>query len=466
MPRIPKKPHLPDCHDHSSTENDILQTSESPVLFSEIIHLILDNFSAARADEKQDLLNIAMVSKAWCREAQAKLFAVIHVNSADRCKFWSRKFKKSPHLGLLVRELRLSDPHDNCLERPYMRTQPAKALALACSNVRKVEVGEFKRWGQVEQRVLKSFVSVQELSLLYSPALSRTRDVPDLIYNLPKLCKFGVGIVGEDYRFVESSSVHEDGLFLREQLPPNGKPIQLSHITFWCSEYCRDLFLWMTGPAFDHSKLEHVTLSWRDIIVPHMSDHRSIPNVDVLSDFLRIVGQHLSSLSLILPAQPHPILLLRTPRIDLMSEYLQSSKVLNNLTQLRVLTIRIGKDVRYWERDVTFGLFRVLPILSVLEVPLLATINLTVDINMDELESDDRYQLPLWEILDSLLSGDRFPSLRSFNWDIQADHWPSQAALAPRLSESDLVRYKGKILNCLPGTVSKRNVVNVNLVVH
>jgi hypothetical protein len=285
------------------TKTGATTTTQSPELFPELLFLIFGHHSPEIEDDKEDLINFSLVSKSWCRVAQAKLFEVVRVDSADSCRFWNRKFRESPHLGTLVKDLRLSDPREDITDRPYLRNMPAKALISACCNVRKLALGKFKRWGPLEQRLIMSLQLVQEFRIEENPGFSRTVHLLDAVYNLPHLSKISIGNPGEDYKLIWPLSAYKEGLSLRERLTPNGVPIQLKHIGFTRSEYSSDLFLWASGPAFDHSKLEHVTLSWRDVIYstdPSIATPAT-PGFKAFATFLETIKHCSLSLSLILP---------------------------------------------------------------------------------------------------------------------------------------------------------------------
>ncbi|KAK7051401.1 hypothetical protein VNI00_004901 [Paramarasmius palmivorus] len=403
MPRSRKKSHRNQVK--SSIKSGATTTTQRPELFLELLFLIFKHYNPEVDDDMEDLRNFSLVSKSWCRVSQAKLFEVIRVDSADSCKFWNRKFREHPHLGPLVKDLRLSDPREDIADRPYLRKTPAKALILACCNVRKLALGKFKRWGPLEQRLIKSLQLVQELRLEENPGFSRIIHLPDVVYNLPHLNKISIGNPGEDYKLIWPSSAYEEGLSLRERRPPNGGPIQLNHLEFTRSEYSTDLFLWASGPAFDHSKLEHVTLSWREVTY---STNPSIatpatPDFKALATFLRAIKHCSLSLSLILPYPSSPSG--DETRRDFMRDYLLSSKITECLENIQVLDIRDGH----------MPYENMLALVACVKGQSLTHINFETVIFLDDIDIF-YHQL---QAFDLLLASDIYPSLERFSWELK-----------------------------------------------
>ncbi|ESK87817.1 hypothetical protein Moror_15310 [Moniliophthora roreri MCA 2997] len=380
----------------------------------EVILLIFKEFDPET--EGKIFMDMSLVCREWREATQAKLFAVVQVNSANTCKLWSRRFKESPHLGRHVRELWLSDPNDDCMGTPYMRSRPAKTLVAACCNVRRLELDDFKRWGPVEQRVVKSLQSIEELRVDDIPGLSRTKDLPDLVYNLPNLIELAVGQIGEKYDYMDLPSIHQSGLVLREQMPKDGSRKRLSHIIFLSSEISSDIFLWMTGPAFDHSRLETLSISWWDL--PDLEGMPERPNFAALTGFLYAVGPQLRSLFLGLPspsesAHVGPYILMN--RYDALYEYLITSKILSRLHNLRVLEICGGPD-DCDDSTLALVICSTEAILKTLKAPFIQRIELEGTLVVNKLyDPKILSDMPQWKALDKLVSGDVFPVLQGFS---------------------------------------------------
>ncbi|KAK7051371.1 hypothetical protein VNI00_004871 [Paramarasmius palmivorus] len=415
MPRSSKKPRT-DLEPPAQIDTSNSQHAPQAQLPLEVILIITDEFDPEVCEEKETLLSTALVSKAWCQAAQSKLFTTIRVNSSDTCKFWSRKLKKSPHLGTYVKELHLSDPNDDCMSSPYLRTQPAKTLASMCCRVRRIELFRFRRWGQVEQRVIKGFQLLEELRVEGVPGMSRDKDLPDLVYNLPNLLELTVGDIGEEYDYMNLDSIHEDGLALREKLPEDGKRIQLRHAVFLCADMSIDMFLWLNGPAFDHSRLEHVTLWWEDI--PHLEYMPQKPDFASLSDFLRAVGPQLQTFYLGMPspsgADGEYENFAISNEFDILYEYLLSSRILSNLQNLRTLAFCVGAE-GCEDSVLALAICNTVALLRTMTTPRLETLEIEATLETSGgCELEEIFRVPQWEALDQLVSSsERFPILKN-----------------------------------------------------
>ncbi|KAG7096473.1 hypothetical protein E1B28_003905 [Marasmius oreades] len=254
------KEHRLDAPEHAEAKlmPPIVENTKSLPLPNEIVSLI--------ADSAQDLIPLTLVSRQWYHAAQSRLHWRISVSSGASCKHWSRKFNKFPHLASFVRVLELSDPDDDCLGSPYLRSQPAKTLVAALAGVTRLEIVDFVRWGPTEQRFVKSFCNLERLSVGRMPCMSRSKDLPVLVFSFPKLSGLMIyGDVGTKYNPEEAACIIEAGHSLCRHLPSDGKPVRLTEVlSLSTADACHDLLMWVSSPAFDLSKLQLLAMKWSD----------------------------------------------------------------------------------------------------------------------------------------------------------------------------------------------------------
>ncbi|ESK85107.1 hypothetical protein Moror_3622 [Moniliophthora roreri MCA 2997] len=415
MTQKPKKSRVDAGSDQPQAGDDSLATSSQDQLPPEVIMLIVEDFDAAEDEERELLMNMALVSKLWCQVAQARLFAAIQIDSADTCEYWSKKFEASPHLGRYVRKLVLTD---DSTRTPYLRSPAASILASACCNVRRVEMDDIQHWGPVEQALIKSLQSMAELRVVGIPEMSRASDLPDLVYNLPNLIQLAVGDIGSYWDYIDPS-MNECGLSLRKQCPKDGKPKQIRHLIFLDSDVSRDMFMWMTGPAFDHSKLEHVSISWD--YISDIEERLHQPDLAALADFLHAVGPQLRTLFLGIPTLPrtfsHDNPYVIPNEYDVLYKYLLSSKILSHLRNLRVFSIYMTPSE---DSVLPLGISCTAALLKTLTAPFLERIELEATLVapiLYELETicEGRAE---WKSLDEILSGNTFPLLKTLVLEI------------------------------------------------
>ncbi|KAK1229355.1 hypothetical protein PQX77_007588 [Marasmius sp. AFHP31] len=259
----------------------------------EILSLIVEFLHAW--DDRETLYKTSLVDRNWKVAAQARLFIRVDIHNGQECKFWNRKLKEFPHLGRYVRQLGMSD-EDDCLDRAYLRTRTAKTLISSLPCVTGLDLVDIKRWGPVEARLVKGLNrSVRTLCVTHIQAMCRVKDLPDLLYSFPNVVDFTPGEIGDGYDEGGLENIHKMGLEMRELLPSDGKPRTIRTITLPDVGLSVDHLLWLTGPAFDLSDLRSLTLAW--------SDFDSLDSCDfkVLDDFISLIGQSVTALTLIVP---------------------------------------------------------------------------------------------------------------------------------------------------------------------
>lgn len=433
---IEQTPSIPEPSDHAISCNP--KTIPLP---NEIVSLV--------ADEVHDLLPLTLVSRQWYHAAQSRLHWRIIVSCGESCKQWSRKFKKFPHLGSFVRLLELSDPDDDCLSSPYLRGQPAKRLAASLTGLTRLKIINFVRWGPVEQRLVKSFRNLEYLGIGGISCMSRSRDLPDLIFSFPKLSGLMFyGGVGARYDHQEAPSIIEVGQSLGRQLPDNDKPIPITEVlSLSNAEICHDQLMWFSSPAFDLSRLRLLAMNWSDFPV----EMQSPPTFAALDDLCARVGGTLNVLDLGFPNYEthHRFFVMARVREgpDLLSAHLISSGILSQFTALTEIKL----DHFMHERNLPAALRVTIPLLKSLSAPSLRVIEFnagaeisrrdTLQFNLEaetiRHESNCMYStLPEWRQLDDLLVGKTFPSLRSFRFLLHVVRYRCGCAVGKRLVRS------------------------------
>ncbi|KAG7096458.1 hypothetical protein E1B28_003892 [Marasmius oreades] len=179
-----------------------------------------------------------------------------------------RRFEEFPHLGSLVRVLKLSA---DCLGSPYLRGQYAKRLAAALTGLTRLQIVSF------------------------APCRSRSKELPDLVFSFPKLA--GLMIYGLKYIPEQAAAIIETTESLCTQFPSDGNPVRLTDVLCLTkAEICHDLLTWFTSPAFDLSKLQLFAMKW-SAWPPGMP----CPSFSALDNFCARVGSTLSVLHLGFP---------------------------------------------------------------------------------------------------------------------------------------------------------------------
>ncbi|ESK84125.1 hypothetical protein Moror_11415 [Moniliophthora roreri MCA 2997] len=220
-----------DSHDEPST-NHVEGFGMRTPLSLEVAKLILDDM-----EDRILLNNVALVSRVWCRAAQAKMFYGIVIDCRQSSQFWSRKFKRCLHLRNYVRELELSDPDDDCMSMPYLLLGPEQF----CGSGRAAPGQTFPVGDRSNIKGMKS------------------RDLPDLLYSLPNVDTLRLGPLS--YVLRELPPIREAGSTLRQRLPEDGKSRKLEELQLHEAELSIDYLMWLTGPAFDLSDLDKFHLS-------------------------------------------------------------------------------------------------------------------------------------------------------------------------------------------------------------
>ncbi|KAL0059606.1 hypothetical protein AAF712_013657 [Marasmius tenuissimus] len=315
-------------------ENGRFTSPDIPLVPLEIISRILKDVS-----RRDDLRSISLVSSIWRHAAQASLFEDIRMTNGDECKFWSRKFKRYPHLGRYVKHLHFGHTSEDCVERAYLRSRTAKALVSSLPNVRYLYLYDINRWSEVELRLVKSMSrSVRFLYLGKAPAIGRRRALPALLYALPNVENLCGGLPGG---YDDLASLHKAGLAMRDYIPEDKKPRRLRQLIIVEVEIAIDLLLWLTGPAFDLSNLHILTLSWCILADPALYD------TTVIDDFIRLVGNHVTDLTLMIPLNIfssqapksyHPSRRRHDPS-DCLTEHFINSDILQHFGALEIITL-------------------------------------------------------------------------------------------------------------------------------
>ncbi|KAL0059595.1 hypothetical protein AAF712_013646 [Marasmius tenuissimus] len=350
---------------------------------NEIVDLIVD--------EAQDLIALTLVSRQWYNAAQSRIYVRITVSSAEVCKYWSRKFRKRPHLGEFVRYMTLSDANDDCLGSPYMRSQPAKSLFAALTGLRSLDVQSFKRWGPVEHRLLKSLRTVDFLSLRDIPGMNRTKDLQDLVQSFPKLDGLLLfSGIGQTYSFDTPSS---PPLLREETIPPDYQPTRL---------------------------------------FPRSRQTLSSPSFSAFDKLITQVGSTKSVLDFGFPSQGrfrHESNVVADMRDtdDLLTAHIISSKVLRHATALKEFRLTRFQ----MESNLGIAICIAVPLLKTLAAPLIHIIELSAGVAASSNRQLEGYfALPEWRELDELLAGDTFPALRRVEFNLNIGHWFEASAKA------------------------------------
>ncbi|KAK1224121.1 hypothetical protein PQX77_012980 [Marasmius sp. AFHP31] len=417
----------------------------APDLPLEVVSLIMEEFD--EWSERETLKACSLVSWVWKQAAQPRIFTHIEITNGVQCKFWSKKIKEFPHLGPYVKKLSLSDPDDDCMGRPYLRGRAAKTLLSSLTSLRRLELDDFKRWGPVEQRLVKGLRTVQSLRVDEIPGMSRSRDLPDLYYTLSNVEDFTPGEVGEEYDETKVGPIRESGIALRGRLPEGGKARNLRELVLFDAQIGIDKLMWLTGPAFDLSTLRHLSLSWGDFFALE-----TVPYFTALDDLLRLVGEHVEDLHLDIPLPFfydeifEPILLTSNP-LDLLSTHFSHCGPLRSFTALKRVTF--ATDIE--ECSISLALNTMLGILKTLAAPHLEVIGLETGLFAPCFQIESALgEIADWKALDDLVVGKSFPSLRSLIFRINmrpyvtSRHWETtrdiiQTSL-PSAFSKDLLR--------------------------
>ncbi|KAL0567454.1 hypothetical protein V5O48_014541 [Marasmius crinis-equi] len=387
-----------------------------PDLPVEIIFLILEHIQ-----EPDDIRSISLVSSIWRGAAQATIFERILVENAHECEFWCEKFTKHPQLGRYVQDLVLCDRQIDCIE-PYLRSVAAKTLISSLPNVRKLELGSMMQWGPVELQLIKGLCrSLRVLSIDGVVGMDRRRALPELLCALPNVEVLTLGQIGEDFPAMDMAPLREDRMVMRKVVPDAGRRTKLYGLTLIETDTAIDLLLWLTGPAFDLCKLRTLSLLW----CPCFDD---VSSLEVVDDFIRTVGKDITKLTLGIPVSfasawkltNDPSRRTYDPN-DMLAEHFINTKILHHFTALETVTITAGvmgededgKDpstisspiflchAKFLLQALSHGASESLELLAIEVVfdeacPYLTSFSIP----------------PHWIIIDDLLSGDAFPSLR------------------------------------------------------
>ncbi|KAL0570050.1 hypothetical protein V5O48_011905 [Marasmius crinis-equi] len=424
----------------------------APNLPVEIVSLIVEN-----VEDRTTVESISLLSSNWRAVAQERMFERIFVSNAEQCKAWSRKFTKYPHLGLYVKDLHLFYPHDNGMDRSYLRGRAAKTLVSSLPNVRNLEVADMIRWGPVELRLMKSLGrSVRNLSVDELVGMDRSRGLPELLCAFPNVEALSLGSVGRDAQEEgHPVSLHEAGLAMRRVAPEDGRPRELHELTLLEADCATETLLWLTGPAFDLSKLRTLSLSWS-------TDSNSGWHKDVIDEFIRDVGKYVTKLTLGLPlgnrsdwqettASPQ-----RTfdPN-DVFAEHFMNTTILQQFTALEAVAFTFGAMDNYeyessfrsplYMSHVPFLLQRFLPTASCLK-----SVKIAVTFNEESLSIYS--WVPSWRVFDEFLCGDEaFRPLKYVEFDV--DVKPHRIGGDIPLPEEVVTT----VSRCLPKTVAKNS---------
>ncbi|ESK84128.1 hypothetical protein Moror_11418 [Moniliophthora roreri MCA 2997] len=404
--------------DRSSHEENVDNQGEGHRAMSlplELVTLILESLDSqdAREVDFRSLQTLALVSRIWCRAAQAKLFCTIRIDCRASCQFWSRKFKHSPHLGEYVRFLYLSDPGDDCMGTPYLRTSPARFLVSALTRLQGLTVRNTIRWGPVEQRLVKGFRSVTVLAVLDGVGgMKGCRDIPDLFYALPNVHTLRLATPNP---FKDFSPQYEAGVALQQRIPENGKPRQLRELQLIGADFSVEYFMWLTGPSFDLSTLTRLSLSWQKYR-SWVGNGIYKPNFSCLDQFCRLTGRSVARLELPIPTRSYyrqDWLTSKLTSRDPLTVHLRRSRILASFTALRTISISPGDD--YYDGSLPFLISSSVSLLGTLATPhrnlcrIILTAKLDVTLNIHDYQRI--WGISQWKDLDELLSGDSFPTL-------------------------------------------------------
>ncbi|ESK86217.1 hypothetical protein Moror_16666 [Moniliophthora roreri MCA 2997] len=417
----------------------------------EVVALIMEELDIAE-DHRNLLQSAALVSRVWCQAAQAMIFRSIEVDGRQACQFWSRKFKHSPHLGEYVRQLCLSDPDDDCMGTPYLRTSPAKSLVSALTRLQCLVLEDIMQWGPVEQRLVKRFQTVTDLSVGDIKGMKGSRDLPDLLYALPNVEALRLGTFGpllNDFR--ELSAIYEAGAILRSCMPPDSTPRKLRELQLDEADLSIDILMWLTGPAFNLSKLEKFSMTWSDFLP---SDDRAEPDFSTHDQLFRLIGGHVTLLDLTIPTpsdyEDSSFHIYHYNPQDYLTAHLVTSRDLANFTALKTISM----DVERSGDLLPYLICTCSALLATLAAPHLRYIQLVSGFNArTKHRLEGACGIPQWKSLDDLLSGGFFPSLSSVDFTVYlvgATYWFLLGAGTP--VRQDIV---AAIQGCLPRTVSK-----------
>ncbi|ESK84126.1 hypothetical protein Moror_11416 [Moniliophthora roreri MCA 2997] len=406
---------------------------------------------------------LALVSPVWCRAAQAKLFHTIRIDGRESCQFWSRKFKHSPHLGKYVRFLHLSDPNDDCMGTPYLRTSPAKILVSTLTRLQSLSMHRIKQWGPVEQRLIKSFRSVTTLVVGRIWGMKGCRDIPDLVYAMPNVERLRLAVDGRDDN--DLFSIYEAGAILGKRIPEDGiPPRQLRELQLYRAHLSMEYFSWLAGPSIDLSKLVNLFLAWREFPVSVKKDEFDFSSHD---EFLRLTGGYTTTLKLLIPSPSNQaelgmshVITVSNPQ-DFLTGHLISSRILNGFTALRTISICVKETDNF----LPFLISTADCLLKTLAAPHsdLHRIKLTAGLYVGDRDQLRGSLAPegCWQTLDELLSGDAFPVLSVVDLVVHAMGGLGRERVEQHGSMCFLVlnpnqeQLRGAIQACLPRTVSK-----------
>lgn len=201
--------------------------------------------------EDEELHTCCLVSRAWCRFAQPKLFAVLGLSLERHSAACILRFDESPHLASFVTHLYCFGGREDIegsfdlIPRMSAVLNNANALQLTSRlhNVTSIEVCEFGQWGSVETEVLMQCEQAQSLKI--ADMGMDAEDFLELVHSLPQLKSLTLS--GMECDLPDSE--------LEKHLS-SCAPQRLEHLELDPVGRRADLIMWLLSPRFDLAGLK------------------------------------------------------------------------------------------------------------------------------------------------------------------------------------------------------------------
>lgn len=258
----------------------------------ELFPLIIQHVDGYRTD----LGTCSLVSRAWRKFAQRRIFSHLSLSQERECVAWNRKFEEHPHLALTVThvdiyggeyhfdiEIDESDPDASNRWDAVLDNDAATRLIRRLPNVVDLHVYEFVHWGAGELAAILLFKKIRSLEI--SSMAMPSKDFLEIVHSLTQLKFLSIRSL-----YLEESSEHMkllrntgDLLTTSHRELPDAPPHHLKSLTLNDIQCEPDLIMWLLSPRFDLGDLRDAKLFWEvprtpkglHLRVPQSPDHHA-----------------------------------------------------------------------------------------------------------------------------------------------------------------------------------------------
>lgn len=276
----------------------------------ELFPLIIEN-----VDGGDYLKACCLVSRAWCKFAQPKIYAQLYLSTESECDCWDRKFDDYPHLAPAVTSLhfwgsslRMDDPddEDSFVVEHVLDNDAVRRLIPRLRNVTDIKIEEFS-WSSVQD--LPAIIWNEGIRSLEIARTSVSPDqLLDLVHSMPHLQSLALSSFQFDVDLEHDPlllSLHETGDLLvhldrdsYDICPPHVQRLQA--ITLDHVQRQANVIMWLLSPRFSLTTLTQASLSWH--FTPHSASEQIVknkmPQLAALDSLIASIGPNVTDLAL------------------------------------------------------------------------------------------------------------------------------------------------------------------------